>query len=93
MISNLKNLLARKDLLRALVVSDLRASDASTRLGWLWWILDPLLLMFIYWGVFSILSRGRVDYAPYPIFILCALLPWKHLSVAAGKSTVVGGMV
>ncbi len=86
MISNLKNLLARKDLLRALVVSDLRASDASTRLGWLWWILDPLLLMFIYWGVFSILSRGRVDYAPYPIFILCALLPWKHLSVAAGKS-------
>jgi len=42
--------------------------------------------MLIYWGVFSILSRGGVGYAPYPLFILCALLPWKHLSVAAGKS-------
>ncbi len=90
MISNLTNLAARRDLLRELVVSELRASTAETKLGWLWWFLDPLLMMLIYWAIVTVLmGRGRAEYAPYPIFILCALITWKHLSTCAGKSTQV----
>jgi ABC-type polysaccharide/polyol phosphate export permease len=88
MISNVSNLLARKDLLRELVRSELRSSTAETRLGWLWWFLDPLLLMLIYWAiVVGILGRGKEQYAPYPVFLLCAILTWKHFAGAASTST------
>jgi ABC-type polysaccharide/polyol phosphate export permease len=88
MDSKWSNLVARRDLLQELVVSELRTSTAGTRLGWIWWLLDPLLLMLIYWAIISgLLGRGRVEYAPYPIFILCALITWKHLSVCAATAS------
>jgi ABC-type polysaccharide/polyol phosphate export permease len=88
MISNVTNLLARRDLLRELVRSELRSSTAETKLGWLWWFLDPLLLMLIYWAiVVGILGRGKEQYAPYPVFLLCAIITWKHFASAAGTST------
>ncbi|MDY7107668.1 MAG: ABC transporter permease [Planctomycetota bacterium] len=88
MISNLSNLVARRDLLRELVRSELRSSTAETRLGWLWWFLDPLLLMLIYWAiVVGVLGRGKEQYAPYPVFLLCAIITWKHFASAAGTST------
>ncbi len=89
MISNWRNLVARRRLLWELVVSELRAFSAGSSLGWIWWLLDPLLMMLIYWMIFSlVLGRGG-DYAPYPIFILCALIPWKHFASCAGRATSV----
>jgi ABC-type polysaccharide/polyol phosphate export permease len=88
MNSSWANLVARRDLLRALVTSELKVSSAETSLGWIWWLLDPLLMMLIYWlVVVGILGRGKPEYAPYPVFILCALIPWKHLYVSASQAT------
>jgi ABC-type polysaccharide/polyol phosphate export permease len=82
MDSTWPNLVSRRDLLRALVVSELRSASAESRLGWLWWLIDPLIMMLIYWGiVVGIFGRGG-HYKPYPVFVLCALLPWKHLQSA-----------
>jgi len=80
MNSTWPNILARRDLIRELTVSELRSRTAETRLGWVWWLVDPLIMMLIYWGVVvGIFGRGK-SYDPYPVFILCALLPWKHFS-------------
>jgi ABC-type polysaccharide/polyol phosphate export permease len=90
MHSTWANLTARRDLLRELVVSELKVSSAETYLGWFWWLLDPLLMMLIYWLVVGgLLGRGLDQYAPYPIFVLCALVPWKHLSTSVSQSTSV----
>ncbi len=87
MISNWSNLVARRNLLWELVVSELRTFSARSSLGWVWWLLDPLLMMLIYWMIFSLLlGRGGL-YAPYPIFILCALIPWKHFASSTGRAT------
>jgi ABC-type polysaccharide/polyol phosphate export permease len=86
MISNWHNVLLRRDLLRELIVSELKATSAETKLGWLWWVLDPLILMLIYWAVVvGILGRGQ-QYHPYPLFVLCGLLPWNHVSSSLGKA-------
>ena len=78
MNSTVANLYLRRDLLHELVVSELRSSASETRLGWVWWLIDPLFTMLIYWAVVvGIFGRGG-QYHPYPIFILCALLPFKH---------------
>jgi len=68
------------------MISNLRnLAAAETRLGFLWWLVDPILMMGIYW-VFIVLIFGRDKYAPYPVFIGCALMAWKHLSVSLNKS-------
>src|SRR5574338_411138 len=86
MDSTWPNLVARRVLLRVLVVSQLRSATAESRLGWLWWLIDPLIMMLIYWGiVVGIFGRGG-HYKPYPVFVLCALLPSKHFQSALASA-------
>ncbi len=89
MISNWSNIVARRDLIRTLTRSELQSQRTQTRFGWLWWLIDPLIMMLIYWAiVVGIFGRGA-RYEPYPIFIACALIPWKHFAGAtAGSATV-----
>lgn len=90
MISNFRTLLGRRDLLWQLVVTDLRASTAQTFFGWLWWLIDPMVMMLIYWVVVAgLLGRGLGAYDPYPVFILSGLIAWKHISTSVSRSTKV----
>lgn len=87
MNSNLANVLARRDLLRELVRTELQRSVAGSKLGWLWWFFDPVLMMLVYWGIVSgLFGRGSAEYAPYPLFLFCALVSWKHFATAVGRS-------
>jgi ABC-2 type transport system permease protein len=58
---------------------DLKVRYSISALGYLWSIIDPLLMAAIYYFVFVILfGRGAstpID-QPYIVFLLCALLPW-----------------
>jgi ABC-type polysaccharide/polyol phosphate export permease len=85
MISSIENLAARRDLAWELIRADLRSGSAENRLGWFWWILDPLLMIGVYW-FFKVLVFGKDTYAPYPVFVGVALLTWRHLSTTAGKA-------
>ena len=83
MLSTTRNLWARRSLLQQLTFAELKSSTSESHAGWLWWLLDPFLTMMVYWAVVvGIFGRGA-DYHPYPLFILCALLPFRHLSSAA----------
>jgi ABC-type polysaccharide/polyol phosphate export permease len=88
MNSNWKNLVARKTLLRELITTEMKASTAHTKLGWLWWLLDPLLMMMIYWIiVVELFGRGKDQYDPYWLFLYFGLITWKHLSTAASQAS------
>ncbi|MFT4539632.1 MAG: ABC-type polysaccharide/polyol phosphate export permease [Planctomycetota bacterium] len=87
MNSNWKNLVARKTLLRELIATEVKASTAHTKLGWLWWLLDPLLMMMIYWMiVVELFGRGNDRYTPYWLFLFFGLITWKHVSTASAKA-------
>ncbi|MBM4247420.1 MAG: phosphate ABC transporter permease [Deltaproteobacteria bacterium] len=87
MNSSIRNVVARRDLLAALIASDLRASTAGSRLGWVWWFLDPVLLMLVYWGIVAgVFGRGSDRYEPYPLFLFVALATWKHFAASVTKS-------
>ncbi len=77
--------LSRRRLIAYLVRADLKKTGADTLLGNVWWIIDPLLQMLVYYVLVGvILQRGGKD---YPLFILTAILPWKWF-----ESTVRGGV-
>ncbi|MDP6891213.1 MAG: hypothetical protein QF471_07770, partial [Phycisphaerales bacterium] len=73
-----------RHLLGAIVRYDLKASLITSRVGFLWWFVDPALLILIYW-VFIVILLGRGAYAPYPLFIGCALFPWRYFVRCVGN--------
>lgn len=86
MNSTLANVVGRRDLLVEITLGDLRSSANETRFGWVWWLIDPMITMCIYWAiVVGLFGRGQ-QYDPYPIFILCALLPFRQFSAAMNGS-------
>ncbi|MHC1733543.1 MAG: ABC transporter permease [Bacteroidales bacterium] len=68
------------------------ATISSTKLGWLWWILDPILLMAIYTFVIRIVfDRGGPD---YHVFALCGIVTWQSFSrsITSGSSSLLSNV-
>lgn len=55
---------------------DLRVRYATSALGYLWSVLDPLVMSLIYWFVFTQVFHRGVGEVPYIVFLMSALLPW-----------------
>ncbi|WP_308465288.1 ABC transporter permease [Rathayibacter soli] len=56
---------------------DLRVRYSTSALGYVWSILDPLLMAGIYFFVFTVIfQRGKIGEEPYIVFLLSVLLPW-----------------
>lgn len=85
MVSTLGNLARRRRLLWELVLTEFRSLSSESRLGIVWWLLDPIIMMAIYY-VFIVVIFGRDRYPPYPVFVGCGLLAWKHLSGSLAKA-------
>lgn len=66
---------------------DLRVRYATSWLGYLWSILDPLLMSLIYWFVFTQVFERTVGEQPYIVFLITALLPWVWFNSAVSDLT------
>lgn len=57
---------------------DLRSEVANSYLNWIWWVLEPLASMFIYYAIFvNILGRGVDNYV---LFIYSSSLMWSFFN-------------
>jgi ABC-type polysaccharide/polyol phosphate export permease len=65
---------------RNLVIRDIKLRYRNSVLGFIWCLGNPLLMMAVFTVVFTILMP--TDIPKYPIFILCALLPWNYFNTA-----------
>ncbi|GAA1442854.1 ABC transporter permease [Leifsonia poae] len=70
-----------------LTARDLRVRYSTSALGYLWSILDPLVMSGIYWFVFTQVFKRDVGENPYIVFLLAALLPWMWFNGAVSDST------
>ena len=73
--------------LKLLTARDLRVRYSTSALGYLWSILDPLLMSLIYWFVFTQVFQRPVGTEPYIVFLLTALLPWVWFNGAISDMT------
>ena len=80
----IKNLKKYKEYMVYSVQTSVKSQVAGTNLGYVWWILDPLFFMFVY-TVFVMIIRGKTD-PQFPIFIFCALVPWKWTATTISGS-------
>ena len=75
-----------RELLRFLVVRDIKVRYKQTVLGGLWAILQPFMNMIVFTIFFGHLAKVPSDGLPYPIFVYTALLPWQFFSSGIGSS-------
>lgn len=66
---------SRHRLIGYLARADLKKKGSDTFFGNLWWIIDPLLQMMVYVVLVDFIFHKSVP--DYPLFIFCAILPWK----------------
>lgn len=67
----------------------LKADSAQYHLGYIWWVLQPLIFVGIFYLVFElILQIGQPDFV---VFLMCGNLPfmWFSQSVAAASNSIV----
>lgn len=74
-----------RELLRNLVVSDLKARYKNSVLGFFWSLLNPLGMMLVFTLIFGLLVPN-VQIERYPLFLLCGLLPWNYFSASVQGS-------
>jgi ABC-type polysaccharide/polyol phosphate export permease len=61
-----------------LIQYNLKSTVATTRLGVLWWVIDPLVMMGIYYFLVRVVfERGGPD---YHLFVLCGIVPWQYFA-------------
>lgn len=54
---------------------ELKRDASGLYLGMLWWVIEPILYMLVFYVVFGVgLRKGGLDYV---LYLLCGLVPWK----------------
>ena len=77
-----------RTLLWFLMLRDVRVRYKQALLGFAWAVLQPLMSVVVFTTVFGILAQLPSDGVPYPLFALCALLPWTLFSEATRRSAL-----
>lgn len=73
-------------ILKLLVRRDLKVRYAGSILGYVWSVLDPLLMSLVYWVIFTKLFRRNVGYSPYILFLVSGQLMWAWFNGAVTSS-------
>ena len=89
--ARLRELVRYRDLIRNLVVSEIKTRYKNSILGFVWSLLNPLAMMLVFTVVFGVLWPNQ-QMEKYPIFLLCGLLPWNFFaaSVVSSMNSVLG---
>lgn len=89
----LPDLIANRGLLRDVVWKELRARYRNAMMGFLWAVLQPVLMMLILTFVFKYLlgerlaAKGLPSESMTPEFLLCGIVAWQFLSMAMMSGT------
>jgi lipopolysaccharide transport system permease protein len=88
LLQQVTHLPAYWDLLLTLTVHRVKVRYKQSALGWLWAILQPLLLMLIFTVLFALTApRMPSEGLPYSVFVYAAVLPWTFFSTAVSNGT------
>lgn len=77
-----------RELILNLIIRDLKVRYRNSTLGILWSLFNPLLMTLVFTVVFNVMTPySNVAIEKFPVFVLCAILPWNFFS-----SSVIGSI-
>ena len=89
-MSPLRELLGARELLRNLTVRELKVRYKRSALGFLWTLLNPLLMMAVFTVMFTTVFHSPIEW--FPIYFLTGYLPFAFFqaSVQVGTGSIIG---
>lgn len=93
-----RHILRYRGLLGVLTSRELKARYRGSALGFVWSLVNPLLLLGVYTFVFSMVFQPRAPGAtPYSLFLITGLFPWIWISTSLleGANSLIanGGLI
>jgi lipopolysaccharide transport system permease protein len=85
MIKGIKEFIKYKDLLLNLTKKELQLKYKNSILGFLWSLLNPLLMLVIYSIAFKVILKIPIE--NFAIFVFTGLLPWMFFQGSISQST------
>lgn len=82
--SSLREMMQYRELFLNLIARELRARYKGSRLGFVWSLLNPLMMMVVYTAIFSVVMRIPIE--NYSLYLFLGLLPWTWFSTALSNS-------
>lgn len=73
-----------RDLLKLLVTRDIKLKYRRSFLGYVWSILNPLMIMIVMTVVFSTMFRGNIE--NFPVYLFCGQLLFNFMNISTGQA-------
>ena len=87
-INKCKEIYQYRHMLKTLVKQDINGRYKGSFFGFLWTLLNPLLMLFVYSLVFQFVFRTGIEH--YSIYLFICLMPWNAFAntIAIGTTCV-----
>jgi ABC-2 type transport system permease protein len=80
-------ILRHRHLIWDLALKDIKVRYRSPTLGFLWAIIIPLVMVFIFKLIFSDILKMTIEECPFFIYLMTALFPWVYFSSSLNAAT------
>jgi len=84
---NLKEIWAYRELLYFMTWRDIKVRYKQTVIGFLWAIIQPVMMMVVFSLFFGSLAKLPSDNIPYPLFSYAGVLPWTLFAAGLIRSS------
>ena len=71
-----------------LAMGNLKARNASTSLGFFWWVLNPLIMAAVYFLVFGVIFEGRRGDADFIAWLLSGVFNYTATAMTSGANSI-----
>jgi lipopolysaccharide transport system permease protein len=79
-----RTLIYHRDLILVLLSKEFKVRYKSTFMGYAWSLMHPLVLAMIFFMVFSVVMRFKVE--AYALYLIAGLFPWQWIANTAGTA-------
>ena len=77
-----------RSLIRTMAVREIQTRYAGTLAGFVWSVVNPLMIIVVYWFVFSVGFKVQpVGNVPFIVVFLCGMIPWTMFSESLMANT------
>jgi ABC-type polysaccharide/polyol phosphate export permease len=73
----IKEIFLRRNLIRELILKDLKVRYSRPVLGFFWVLLSPFLTVAVFYIVFSLILKVEIAEAPFVFYLMSAVFPWR----------------
>jgi len=85
MLKFLKRIYSSRDIILRLAFTDLKIKYVGSRLGILWSLLEPLLIIIVFSIIFPLILKA--DFLEWFLFFICGLIPYRFFKKSVMEMT------